>query len=365
MNGLYIHIPFCATRCIYCDFYSTTHLPLQDRYVDALCREMELRPDRSPIATIYIGGGTPSQLSAENLARLFHYIYKVYDVDPGAEITMECNPDDIGPDMLAGLPVNRVSMGAQTFSDERLRFIRRRHTAAQVDHAIHLLRSQGIGNISIDLMFGFPGETLADWQQDIDHVLSLHPEHISAYGLIYEEGTPLYRLLEQGKVKEIDEQLSLDMYGTLIDRLTAEGYEHYEFSNFALPGRRSRHNASYWHNVPYIGLGASAHSYDLGTRRWNVADIRSYMESIEQGILPYEEETLDDDTRYNDLITTALRTREGILLAALPTDQREFLLRNAEPHIDRGLLLLNDGRLHLSRAGIMVSNSVMSDLMMV
>ncbi|MBM6993843.1 MAG: radical SAM family heme chaperone HemW [Prevotella sp.] len=365
MAGLYIHIPFCASRCIYCGFYSTTRIGLHDRYVDALCREMELLNEHPTISTIYLGGGTPSQLSHEQLSRLFSYIYKVYDVGSDAEITMECNPDDIQEGMFDGLPVNRVSMGAQTFDDSRLRFIHRRHTAQQVDQAMELIHRQGIHNVSIDLMFGFPEETLAGWQQDIDHTLRLHPEHISAYGLMYEEGTPLYQMLEQGQVKDIDEELSLNMYDTLIDRLTAAGYEHYEFSNFALPGFRSRHNSSYWHNIPYIGLGASAHSYNLSTRRWNVSDIQRYINSIEQGILPSEEEILDEVTQYNDLVTTALRTCEGIDLSAVIPTYLDFLLSNAKPYLERGLLLLSDNHLRLSRDGIKISNTVMSDLMKV
>lgn len=365
MAGLYIHIPFCASRCIYCAFYSTTQPQLQDQYVAALCREMDLRAERPDISTIYLGGGTPSQLSPRNLERLFTYIYKVYRVAPDAEVTMECNPDDIRPGMFCGLPVNRVSMGAQTFSDERLRFIRRRHTAAQVEEAVGMLRGQGIDNISIDLMFGFPGETLPDWNRDIDRAVALQPTHLSAYSLMYEEGTPLYRLLEQNKIEEIDEELSLAMYDRLIDRLQAAGYEHYEISNFAKPGFRSRHNASYWHDVPYIGLGAAAHSYDRRTRSWNVDDIRQYIARIERGELPSEYEDIDEQTRYNDLITTALRTREGIALDALTDEQRLYLLENAKEGMARGLLAIDGGRLHLTRAGIMTSNATMSDLMQV
>ncbi|MGI6241991.1 MAG: radical SAM family heme chaperone HemW [Prevotella sp.] len=365
MAGLYIHIPFCASRCIYCGFYSTLHSELQDQYVDALCREMELRDERPPISTIYLGGGTPSQLSHEKLDKLFTHIYKLYSVDADAEVTMECNPDDIHDGMFRDLPVNRVSMGAQTFSDQRLRFLHRRHTAEEVDRAVALLHKQGLSNISIDLMFGFPNETIDDWKQDIHHVLGLEPQHISAYGLMYEEGTPLYRLLQQNKVQEIDEELSLAMYDMLVDCLTAEGYEHYEFSNFALPGFRSRHNSSYWHNIPYIGLGAAAHSYNLKTRSWNIDNIKQYIEAISKGTLPSEEEVLDEQTKYNDLITTALRTKEGIDISTLQPSYRDFLLRNAKPHLDRGFLLHDNNHIRFSRAGIKISNSIMADLMKV
>lgn len=365
MAGLYIHIPFCASRCIYCAFYSTTQPQLQDEYVDALCREMELRTEKPTIGSIYLGGGTPSQLTRANLVKLFAYIYKVYQVAPDAEITMECNPDDICADLFEGLPINRVSMGAQTFSAERLRFLHRRHTPEEVDEAVALLHRQGIHNISIDLMFGFPRQSIQEWTADVAHVIGLRPTHISAYSLMYEEGTPLYKLLEQNKVEEIDEELSLQMYDRLIDMMTEAGYEHYEISNFAKPGFRSRHNSSYWHDVPYIGLGAAAHSYNIQTRSWNVSDIKQYISQIRQGHLPSDFETIDEHTRYNDLVTTALRTREGICLGSLLPAQQQFLLDNAKNHIASGRLVHENGHLHLSRPGIMVSNTIMSDLMMV
>ncbi len=367
--GLYVHIPFCASRCVYCGFYSTTSLSLRQRYVDALCREMRMLPFKPKISTIYLGGGTPSQLTHEELYQLFSCIYNVYEVSSDAEVTMECNPDDIAEGMFKDLPVNRVSMGAQTFSDERLRFLRRRHTSKQVDLAVDTLRHDGIHNISIDLMFGFPGETLDDWNNDVAHAISLTPEHISAYGLMFEEGTPLYRLLEEGKVREIDEELSLRMYSGLVDMLGAAGYEHYEISNFARLDSggaskwRSRHNSSYWHDIPYIGLGAGAHSYYQMTRHWNPDNIIMYMDAVEQGSLPYEEEKIDSDTHYDDIITTALRTREGICLDKLDNGHRDFLLENAKPYVDRGFLALEDGHLRLTREGINVSNRIMSDLM--
>ena len=270
MAGLYIHIPFCESRCIYCGFYSTTSLKMREAYVDALCKEMAMRTvDRAlgepaQIETIYLGGGTPSQLTSQQLLQIFEGISLHYGscMVRDMEVTMECNPDDITPSLchtLSQLPVNRISMGAQTFSDERLRFMHRRHNAREVENAIHLLREAGIGNISIDLMFGFPNETIQEWQQDIEHAISLNAEHLSAYSLMYEEGTTLYRLLQQEKIKETDEDTYLRMYEMLIDKMTAAGYEHYEISNFAKPGFRSHHNSSYWHEVPYIGLGAAAH----------------------------------------------------------------------------------------------------------
>ena len=288
---------------------------------------------------------------------------------------MECNPDDITEsfcETLQTLPINRISMGAQSFSDSRLHFLHRRHNTSEVKKAVERLRAIGIGNISIDLMFGFPEESLTDWKYDLQETLSLNVEHISAYSLMYEEGTPLFRLLQQGKISEIDEELSLKMYETLVDHLTDAGYEHYEISNFARPGYHSRHNSSYWHETPYIGIGAAAHSYQRKekiARSWNVADIQQYIRSINAGTLPSEKEILDLTTRYNDLITTALRTKEGINLNKM---KKEFgielhrhLLADAKAKIERKMMKIEDQHLSLTRAGIYISDDIMSDLMIV
>ncbi len=374
MAGIYIHIPFCKSRCIYCSFYSTTLLDLRKKYINAVCREMELRKNyiREPFSTIYLGGGTPSLLDEAELTQLFLYINNVYDVDRNAEITMECNPDDITPEftnMLSRLPINRVSMGAQTFADSRLRLLHRRHNSDEVKHAVKLLREAGIKNISIDLMFGFPDESLSQWKEDISAALALNVEHISAYSLMYEEDTPLWKMLDTGKVKEIDEELSLTMFKELVCQLTDAGYEHYEISNFARPGYRSRHNSSYWHQVPYIGLGAAAHSFDLNSRQWNVADLKLYIEEINNGIIPMEREELDNDTTFNDIITTALRTSDGIDLNAMETRlgkrYRNTLISAAGKHIEQGLLEIRHDRLRLTSEGIFISDMVMSDLMIV
>ena len=374
MAGLYIHIPFCKSRCIYCGFYSTTHGQLRQRYVDAVCKEMEKRTGK--VETIYVGGGTPSQLTVGQLQQLFAQIDKVYSLEGAQEITIECNPDDVSDEFakaLKQLPVNRVSMGVQTFDDDRLRFLHRRHTAEQIPIAVERLRKAGIGNISIDLMYGFPEETLDDWHRDIDKALSLDAEHLSAYGLMYEEGTPLYQLMvnnEQSKTKNprytpIDEETERQMYSDLIDRLTDAGYEHYEISNFARQSFRSRHNSSYWHQVPYIGLGAAAHSYDGKSRQWNIDDLEKYIEGIEQGNPFTESEVLDEETIYNELIMTSLRTCEGIDLSYLNTQDKAYCLQQAKRFIDDGLMEMTDRQLRLTRQGIFVSNMVMSELMRV
>ena len=380
MAGIYIHIPFCKSRCIYCGFYSTTSLELRQRYVEAICREMEIRNERSEIIdTVYLGGGTPSQLTIEQLRQLFIYINKVYPLTPNIspltpEITIEVNPDDVTIEFavaLKQLPINRVSMGIQTFNDQRLQFLHRRHTAQQAITAVDTLRQAGFQNISIDLMYGFPGETLSDWEADIDAALALKVEHLSAYCLMIEEGTPLRQWITNNGQWIMDEELERTMYEMLIDKLTAAGYEHYEISNFARKGFRSRHNSSYWNGTPYIGLGAAAHSYDGRSRSWNVADINTYIKGIEQGKRIFEEELLDDDTRYNDTITVALRTKEGIDLSLLSKKYQDYCMKNARRYLNDGLLELSavgdsqSPTLHLTRRGLFVSDMVMSDLMMV
>lgn len=380
MSGLYIHIPFCSSRCIYCGFYSTTHSTRQATYISALCHEMQLRKAYiSQPTTIYLGGGTPSRLTFKQLHQLFHQINLLWpNCNLGnTEITMECNPDDITPtfcDHLRYLPINRVSMGAQTFSNERLRFLHRRHTAEEVFTATHLLRTAGIKNISIDLMFGFPNETLLDWKEDLQTVLTLHPQHISAYSLMYEESTPLYRMQQKGLIKEISEESYLSMYNLLIDTLTENGYEHYEISNFAYRGSttkqpspyRSRHNSNYWNETPYLGIGAAAHSYNGHSRQWNVSDIDAYINAIEKGEKPCEKETLNTATKYNDLITTALRTRDGINLQQLqehyPLSFYKYLIDQANPLINQGYIQIQNGHLYITRQGLYLSDGIMADL---
>ena len=366
MAGLYIHIPFCKSRCIYCGFYSTTMLEQRQRYVDAVVREMKMRCDKSDtISTIYLGGGTPSQLAPTQLKQLLDAAYIYNKVEQDAEITLEVNPDDVTAsfaEAISDLPINRISMGVQTFDDQRLQFLHRRHSAQQVSEAIDRLRLAGCENISIDLMYGFPQETLSDWEQDIERALSLQVEHLSAYCLMIEEGTELWRKVESGKWKENTEEAELQMYYTLIDRLTAAGYEHYEISNFAQPGFRSRHNSSYWDGTPYIGLGASAHSYDIRHRSWNIDNIQRYIDGIEQGHPLFEAESIDEDTRYNDTVTVALRTKEGICLDRLSEPHRTYCLQNAQRFINDGLMTTDGHDLKLTRKGLFVSDMIMSEL---
>lgn len=373
MSGLYIHIPFCASRCIYCAFYSTVKHGQRSAYIDSLIHEMQLRTDFLPqgndatINTIYIGGGTPSQISRTDIDRLFNNIYKVYGCKI-SETTVEVNPDDVDANLVRCLVnngVNRVSMGAQTFDDERLSWLHRRHSSKQVYEAVDCLRHGGIARISVDLMYGFPNQTAEQWQYDIDEVIKLGVEHVSAYSLMYEEGTPLYRLLEKHEIKENDEELSLSMYNTLVEQFRAAGYEHYEVSNFALPGCRAQHNSSYWNDTPYIGLGAAAHSYNRSVRQWNVSDIDAYMEAINEGRVPFEQERIDADTHYDDLVTTALRTSDGLDLTMLSAQHQDYLLKMAQPHLLAKRMERKGNRIRICEDSFMISDMIMSDLMMV
>ena len=375
MAGIYIHIPFCKRRCIYCDFFSTTQSEKKPTYIHALCQELEIRKDYlqgEDIETIYLGGGTPSQLSLEELESIFTTIYNIYKVKEDAEITLEANPDDLAPEyvaMLRQLPVNRISMGIQTFQEDILKLLHRRHTAQQAIEAFQRCRNAGFQNISIDLMYGLPNETLETWREDLKKALSLYPEHISAYHLIYEEGTALWNLREQRQVEEADEELSVTLFKTLIDELTQAGYQHYEISNFCLPGLHSRHNSSYWTGKKYLGCGPSAHSFNGLSRQWNVASLEAYIHGITNGNPDYEIEELDLYTRYNDYVITSIRTCWGMSLSRLRTEYGEeiyrYCLRMVRPYIEHGLLEKKENILKLTKAGIFISDGIMSDLLWV
>lgn len=375
MAGIYLHIPFCARRCLYCDFFSGTDKKWEEKYVDALIGELELRRDYlggERVETVYFGGGTPSQLPPEAFERIFEQLYRFYDLSDCAEITLEANPDDLSDayvHALRRLPFNRLSMGVQSFKDDDLRFLNRRHTAQQARDVVKCCQDAGFANISIDLMYGLPGQTVAEWEGNLEAAVALGVQHVSAYHLIYEEGTALYRLKEAGRVVPVPEETSVAMFSLLIDRLTAAGFVHYEISNFGREHFFSRHNSSYWTGRKYLGVGASAHSFDGVSRQWNVASLPEYLEGIGQGRPVVEVEQLDRNTRYNEFIITGLRTMWGVSLEAM---EREFgrslyiyCMRQAKLYMERGLLEVQDGALRLTREGIFVSDGVMSDLLYV
>lgn len=375
MAGIYVHIPFCASRCSYCDFYSTLSLDaVGETYVKAVLVEAGLRRDEQrgePVKTLYLGGGTPSQLPLPLLSTLMSGLNEVFDLGGVEECTVEANPDDVTPRWCAALRRlggNRVSMGVQSFEDVILRLIGRRHTARQAIEAVSCLKDAGITNISIDLIFGLPGQTLASWTESVHQAIDLHPQHISAYGLTYEEGTRLWWQRERREVTEVPEEQCLEMYRIMVDMLKAAGYEHYEISNFALPGYYSRHNSSYWDGTPYLGLGAAAHSYDGEVRRYNPCDLKKYIGCISAGSPAYEQEQLEWWQRYDERVMLGLRTARGVDIARLREDFGEAAWKHftseAQRHIATGHLCLTaDDRYVLTADGIMLSDSIIRDLM--
>lgn len=387
MAGIYIHIPFCKQRCIYCDFYSTTSQEKENRYIEAVCTELELRkqslPD--PVHTIYIGGGTPSLLNPASVKQLKDCMDRNYRVMPDLEFTVEANPDDISPEWLEAMSrtgVNRISMGVQTFHDGHLKLLRRRHNSERAIQAVHLCQEHGFRNISIDLIYGLPEQTLEEWKADVAQAIALNVQHLSAYALIYEENTALWRMREQNKVQEADEELSLSMFEYLMTELKNNGFEHYEISNFGLPGFHSRHNSSYWNDTPYLGCGASAHSFIGMERMYNTANIDQYIKDItrcREENLPYNEvchcEVLDRYEHYNDRIITGLRTAAGLDLEKLEqdfgTELKNYCLKMAAPHLKENTLQITEenghpqGVLKLSHRGLFLSDGIMSDLLWV
>lgn len=373
MAGIYIHVPFCKTRCAYCDFYSSTLSELKSHYLEALCHELAMRHNylhNEPINTLYFGGGTPSQLSESDFKKIFACIEKEYGLEACREITLEANPDDLTKDyveMLTTLPFNRISLGIQTFHEPTLRLIGRRHSAIQAIEAVHRCQQQGFTNISIDLIYGLPGETPKLWKEDLQKAFSLNVQHISCYHLTYEQGTRLWKMLQNHEIAEVDEDTSVELFRILCQEMHKAGYEHYEISNFAIPGYRSRHNSAYWHEVPYLGAGPGAHSFDGKSREWNVSSLQKYIEALEQDKRDFEQETLDTDTRYNEFIMTRLRTCEGFSFSDLQHRfgkvYYDYCSLLAKPYINRGLLIKKEDTLRLSREGIFVSDEIISDLM--
>ncbi len=367
--NLYLHIPFCASRCSYCDFYTQTGSRLRRDFINALIRELHLRrgelPDGAFIDHIYFGGGTPSLLTPDELTRIFTTITSLYPLTGSGEVTIECNPDDVTADYaqaLSRLPINRVSMGVQSFHADDLSFLNRRHTAEQVFSAVESLRRQGIDNLSLDLIYGLPGQTEERWLANIRTFLSLGVPHLSAYHLIYEEGTALTRLVERGKVQPVSEDDSLRFFELLISELKGAGYEH-----FALPDRYARHNTGYWQGVPYLGLGPSAHSFDgLRTRSHNVASLTHYTRALLEGKRDYETEHLSDEELQHEYILTRLRTQWGIPLGDYATRfgkrAKQELLQAASEHLRRGQLTQSDDTLRLTPEGIFVSDGIIADL---
>lgn len=356
MAGLYIHIPFCKKRCLYCDFFSTTQLEKRDAYVAALIREIEERKDEAgePIRTIYIGGGTPSTLSLESMTALNKHLISTCI----AEYTVEINPGDATKEYLKrlrSLGVNRLSMGIQSFQDELLQLIGRRHNAQQAIEAVQMAQEAGFENISIDLMYALPTQTMDQWKADIETALQLGVQHISSYGLMYEEGTAMTKMLEAGQIEAIDEETENGMYDYLCERLKEAGFVHYEVSNFALPGYEAKHNSNYWNGTPYIGIGAGAHSYVPPVRSWNESNVEAYIAGTQQR----GSETLTETDLYNESIMLGLRTNRGIVLP-ISSQSRSKVERLAQKGLVR---ITDDDRVVATQYGLHILNRIIEELM--
>lgn len=375
MAGIYIHIPFCRKRCHYCDFFKTTDLRSKNRVFEALKMELINRSGElasEEINTIYLGGGTPSVLVVGELKELLETIKANFSVSPEAEITMEANPDDLTQANLSYLHevgYNRLSMGIQSFSEQDLKLMNRRHGVFQAVQAVKWAKKAGFSNISIDLIYGLPNQSLEEWERNVKTAIELDVQHISAYNLTYHEGTVFYDQLKKGILNELPDELSLQQFQLLIDNLKDAGFEHYEISNFCKQGFYSRHNSSYWKNEKYLGIGPSAHSFDLLSRRWNVSSIQGYLDGIENNKPYSESEILSVFDRYNDYIITGLRTIWGISEDTVRRDFPEkfgihFQLIK-EKYLNSGHVTIQSDKVCLSREGLFISDKITTDFMVV
>lgn len=376
MAGIYIHIPFCKRACTYCDFYKEAGNTAEkqiDSFIDALTDEIKLRKTYlhgASIGTVYFGGGTPSILTSNQFEKIFNAIYRFFKLDFDAEITMEANPDDLTEtylESLSPLPFNRLSIGIQSFNNKHLQIINRRHDAEQAKQAVANARKYGFENISIDLIYGLPGQTMQDWKVQLEEAFKLEVEHISAYGLTYEEGTTLWKQRNKGLVKMTEDEVVIEMFDYMRLKMKKKAFEAYEISNYAKPGFRSKHNSAYWQFIPYLGLGPSAHSFDSKSRQWNIASVKDYIHNLAHDKPFFEQEMLTEQDFYNDYIMLSLRKAEGIKLSELKarfgTDMHEFCVQNARKQIDTGNLIFKKGYLVLSDQGLHLANQVIIELM--
>ena len=318
MAGIYIHIPFCKQACHYCDFHFSTSLKLKTELVDSIRKELELRKDylqNQQVETIYFGGGTPSLLNREELQSILDKVYELFPVIENPEITLEANPDDLTEEKLKeleALPINRLSIGIQSFRKEDLEMMNRAHNLEQALNCVPAARSHGFDNISIDLIYGIPGLTNAEWKANLEQAFALNPDHISSYCLTIEPGTAFAHFVKKGKLNPVDEETAASQFDIMVKAMKENGFDHYEVSNFGKPGFYSKHNTSYWLGKHYLGVGPSAHSFDAKSRSWNVANNSRYIKALEKNELPIETEELALQTQYNEYIMTSLRTIWGV-----------------------------------------------------
>ncbi|MBN1415598.1 MAG: radical SAM family heme chaperone HemW [Bacteroidales bacterium] len=375
MAGVYIHIPFCRKICHYCDFYRVTAVADAPVYVRALIKEMELRADYlegEPVETIYFGGGTPTVMDALWLKELLQAISEYHIVADNCEITLEANPDDLTDDYLRSIrkstPVNRLSIGIQSFHNHELQLMNRRHTAEEAYDCIERAYRHGFTNISADLIYGMPGSTTDGLHDNLDRMFALDIQHLSAYHITIEPKTEFYRMVEKGMLIPVTEEESLAQFRTLIERLRQRGFIHYELSNWAREGYFSKHNTNYWKRKLYLGLGPSSHSYNRISRQWNVSDITIYMKALETGFLPFEKENLDPVKRFNEHLLTLLRTMWGVDLKEIGetygAEVSERLLKSSEKYVRSGHIQLNGETIMLTDEGYFISDAIVRNLMM-
>ncbi len=374
MAGIYLHIPFCKKKCHYCDFYKTLETGSKDTFLKALKKEIELQKgylEKETVETIYLGGGTPSVLSAGNISDILETISFHYDVAAGAEISLEANPDDISgtyADELKRSGINRISLGIQSWDNSILQMLNRRHTAGQAGEAVRLIHKAGINNISADLIYGIPGMTSETWVSGLKKTLEYDIKHLSAYHLTIEEGTVFGQMKEAGELEEIDEEESEKHFALLLDICRKNNFIQYEISNFCKEDYYSRHNTNYWRRVAYLGLGPSAHSFIGEKRQWNVASLSEYIRHIERGEVPATIEILDMRDLYNEYIMTSLRTMWGADLdyveENINKELRDYLNNLSTRFIKYGMMEKKDNILVLTDQGKMISDNIISSLMM-
>lgn len=371
MAGIYIHIPFCKQACHYCDFHFSTSQKYRTEIVQALAQEIALQKDYlagAPIETVYFGGGTPSLLDAGEVNLLLDAISQYYTVTPSAEITLEANPDDLSAVKIQALrhtPINRFSIGIQSFFDEDLAWMNRAHRGQEAEASVKLVQDAGFTNLTADLIYGYPLLSHDKWQQNIEKMLSLNIPHLSAYSLTVEPRTALASFIKKKQTPPVSDEQSAEQFTYLMDRLEAAGFVHYEISNFCQPNRYSRHNSNYWKGVPYLGIGPSAHSYNGLSRQWNVANNAGYLKALQTNIIPAELEELTTENQLNEYIMTALRTTWGLNLQHLetlrPRSGRE-LLREAQHFIARGWIEQREHTLYLTRQGKLYADHITAEL---
>lgn len=375
MAGIYIHIPFCRQACHYCDFHFTTSGRGRAELLNAMVQELQLRSEefRGIIAdSIYFGGGTPSQLNGQEWELLINMIFKYYELSPNAEITVEANPDDLSSDylqMLRNTAVNRLSIGIQSFRDSDLKDMNRAHSSVQALRCVSEAADAGFTNISVDLIFGWPGLDMEAWMQNVRTAFSMPIQHLSCYGLTVEPRTALSHQISKGKRSKPDDEEAALQYEWLISTAEEEGIPWYEISNFCRPGFESRHNTSYWKGQPYLGIGPSAHSFDGVLRSWNVSNNTEYISGISKGVRPAETEVLGHDEQFHEFILTSLRMRKGIEIEKLKSSYGSSvyndMVKAAAPFIEKQQLELTDSSLRLTGKGLLIADHITSLLFVI